>query len=217
MATTLKEPPQSIIALAEAMAMQSPCAKSKRGAVLFKKSEFAEEVYGSGFNGQPPPFTCTGTDRCRELCGKLCEHAEGRAIRQAEGSIAVTSGHAEAVGGLELVHVKIGNDGRLVSGGPPSCWQCSRAILDCGFVAGVWLYEATTDDRCPHLDLPKAACSFCQGIDCIADRGKCDAIGMCHHDVVERHGSSPLVAARWRFYEAEEFHRLSLAANGMEF
>ncbi len=65
---------------------------------------------------------------------------DGRAIRAAAGEL-----HGVLVLGIaprcDLVHVKIGDDGRLVAGGLPSCWQCSRAILDCGFIDGVWLYE----------------------------------------------------------------------------
>lgn len=134
-------PPQGVLEFTEAMARRSSCAKSKRGAAVFSHSGFSFEIYGAGCNGQPEPLACTGTARCRELCGKLCEHAEGRAIRQAAGSVFVTSGRALSDNDCDLVHVKIGEDGRIVAGGPPSCWQCSRAILDCGFIAGVWLYE----------------------------------------------------------------------------
>lgn len=236
--TTLKEPPQHIIRAAERAAAENPpgrCVKSRRGAVLFDPKFMGEDraaLISWGCNSPPYPFQCAGTERCRRVCGQICEHAEARAIDRA----LLEAGYAKAFGGvvlwrpgikvfgdsteaemkkLHLVHVKLGPDDRVTAGGPPKCAQCSKRILGVGFVSGVWLYEKTPADRCPHLDLPMESCSFCKGSDCIADRGKCDAIGQCHHDVLERHGSSPLVAARWRFYEAEEFHRLSLANNGI--
>jgi site-specific DNA-cytosine methylase len=46
-----------------------------------------------------------------------------------------------AVPPWDLVHVELGPDGGVVPCDGPSCWQCSREILDVGFVGGVWLYE----------------------------------------------------------------------------
>ena len=180
-------PPASVIAVAEAATRQSPCAKSRRGAVVFGASDDMVVTFGAGFNGQPAPFACTGTARCRELCAKLCEHAEGRAIRAAAGEF-----HGVRMLGIalrcDLVHVKIGDDGKLTAGGGPSCWQCSRAILDCGFIDGVWLYEETAappfdaDVRVGDLLIPTV----------VTEKWK-----------------------RWRRYTAEEFHRTTLHNCGM--
>jgi hypothetical protein len=45
-------------------------------------------------------------------------------------------------GRLELVHVELASDGGVVACDGPSCANCSKHIVDCGFVVGVWLYEA---------------------------------------------------------------------------
>lgn len=42
--------------------------------------------------------------------------------------------------GAEMLHVKIDTSGKLVAGGGPSCWQCSRDALEAR-IAVVWLYE----------------------------------------------------------------------------
>lgn len=128
-------PPDFAIAAAVDAAGRSLCAKSKRGAAVFRRAcstGCCERVLGIGWNAQPGPFVCTGSDACKAACGKLCVHAELRAIRAAIGN-----GWA---GSLELVHAKV-VDGQLVAGGGPSCWQCSREILDVG-IAAVWLFEA---------------------------------------------------------------------------
>ena len=86
-----------------------------------------------GFNHPPAPFTCDGSTACREACGKVCVHAEADALLQA------TKGLPDPwfMGGAEMLHVKVVN-GREVPSGPPSCWQCSRLILESG-IAGMWL------------------------------------------------------------------------------
>lgn len=176
-----------------------------------------QQVISTGRNCQPAPFVCDGgSPRCREVCGKRCVHAERRAL---DGMLSMLGGFVPQVdrepSDLDLVHVKLGTDGRVIAGGGPSCWQCSREILDVG-IGGVWLYEAMPEEWCPHTDMPRTECSFCQGADCIADRGKCDTPGPCDHDVIDRHGGLPVVTARWRRYGAEEFHRVTLRNCGME-
>jgi hypothetical protein len=142
-----------VIEAARQSALQSPCAKSKRGVVLFnreKSDQVADQwnepavtpqtypilvnevIAGRGFNGQPLGFSCTGSSVCRRDCSKLCVHAEQRAIWSA--------GSLDDVVDLELVHVKVDETGVIVAGGNPSCWQCSRFVLDVG-IRGVWLYE----------------------------------------------------------------------------
>lgn len=128
----MSAPPDFAIRAAVAAARRSPCAKSKRGAAVFQP-EIPNFLFGVGWNGQPAPFVCTGDARCRATCGQRCVHAEVRAIRGLMPAIAR---------GLELVHAKV-IDGRLVAGGGPSCWQCSREILDAG-LAAVWLYVQDT-------------------------------------------------------------------------
>lgn len=128
---------------------RSPCAKSRRGAAVFKvTSRGTILVAGSGYNAQPAPFVCTEDARCREACAKLCEHAEQRAICAA---VALFGEPTLAGYGLELVHAKV-IDGALVAGGGPSCWQCSREILAVGLDA-VWLYETADPMMAPWADL----------------------------------------------------------------
>jgi deoxycytidylate deaminase len=114
----------SMIPRAVQVALRSPCAKSRRGVVIFDE----HGVIASGCNAQPAPFACDGSDACRAACGKLCVHAEAAALRDA-GRFAVRGAH--------MLHVKA-EKGVPVASGPPSCWQCSREILAAG-VAKVWL------------------------------------------------------------------------------
>lgn len=162
---------------AEKAAARSPCAKSKRGAVLFEPGTGAP--YGSGWNGPPLNTPCPGREVCGDRCNKLCLHAEARALRDA-------SSGREGLPECHLLHVKLGADGHVTPGGPPSCWQCSREILDVGFVAGVWLYE-----------LPTVA--------------EANAADVFHMDD-PRHAE----LARWRYYTAEDFHRVTLRNAGLD-
>lgn len=135
--TNLEQPDACHILTAEVAAARSPCAKSKRGVVLFDPATGAYR--GSGWNGPPLDAACPGREVCGDRCNKLCVHAEIRALR--ERALYAANGHPSS--NLHLLHVKLGADGHVTPGGPPSCWQCSREILDVGFVAGVWLYERT--------------------------------------------------------------------------
>jgi hypothetical protein len=73
-------------------------------------------------------------------------HAEARAIREAYVRCRPDPGGLPPLDGLELLHAKIAGPGQLVAGGPPSCWQCSREILDAG-LAAVWLFESIHGGR----------------------------------------------------------------------
>lgn len=127
-------PPPNVVWRHAVMAGQlSMCAKSKRGAVVYHPETLA--IVGMGFNGQPLPFECTGSDECRKACAKLCLHAEQLAI---EDALASTPGQF-VMSELAVVHAKV-VDGKLVGGGGPSCWQCSRLVMHHG-MRGVWLYE----------------------------------------------------------------------------
>lgn len=179
------------------------CAKSSRGAAVFSR---ALGVFGTGYNAQPAPRTCSGSATCRKECGRLCVHAEEAAI------MAALPMWAPAVRGLialEIVHVKIDERGELVAGGPPSCEQCSRLILHVELSA-MWLYEVTPEERCPHLvEHLRTECPLCQGEDCAACRPG-PGRPRCDHDVLDRHGELPIVHASWRRYTAERFHEETL-------
>lgn len=106
------------------IATLGPCAKSKRGVVIFKE----DGIIGHDYNAPPKPFVCDGSEACRASCNKLCVHAESAALLY----VGVEGAH-----GAHLLHVKV-VDGKPVPSGPPSCWQCSREILAAG-IATVWL------------------------------------------------------------------------------
>jgi hypothetical protein len=140
-----QQPPTWAIQLALEAAANSPC-RSKRGVVTYYEDPGVDGrpgvVVGTGHNGPPAPLTCPGRARCAGLCGQISVHAELRALR-----------FRPAVGVLvDLVHVELGPDGGVVACDGPRCAQCSREILDVGFVAGVWLYELVrTPDESEQL------------------------------------------------------------------
>ena len=195
------KPDDCHIATAELAAGASPCAKSKRGVALFDPDTGAHR--GDGHNGPPAGAPCPGRAVCGDRCGKLCVHAEMRALREMWAY--ATNGHWCT--GLHLVHVKLGPDGRVTPGGPPSCWQCSREILDVGFVVGVWLYERTwatcrADAGCPYCD--GEACTECElAAACGNRREFCDPRHEPHYGL---RSAEP----RWRYYPAADFHAVTL-------
>lgn len=107
-------------------ATQSPCCKSKRGVALWHPDADEPEVVG--FNHPPKGFMCDGSKACRAHCNKLCIHAEEDVLLKIQ---------AKDLSEYELVHVEV-VDGEAVASGEPSCWQCSRKILDLR-VKRVWL------------------------------------------------------------------------------
>lgn len=131
----MRQPHPEAIALAERTAALSRC-HSQRGAVLYAEYDDGESrpiVYGTGYNGPPYGVACLGD--CGEKCGQQAVHAEMRALR----------GCAMGFGrpATELVHVKLGPDGKVMAGKRPCCVQCSREIVDSRIVGYVWLYEAS--------------------------------------------------------------------------
>lgn len=122
-------PPQTCIDFAIETAEQSPCKKSKRGAVLFF-SKVGIPI-GGAFNGPPPGYECLGNLDCRQACAKRCMHAEERIFIKADPRIDMAQ--------CEMLHVKV-ESGLLVSSGPPSCWQCSRTMVNVGLY-GMWLFH----------------------------------------------------------------------------
>lgn len=148
--TSPTNPPPSAIAAAEQIGRQSPCAKSKRGVVIYyDQPDDTIMVVSEGFNGMPAGFHCSGSEECRANCAKRCVHAEQRAIRAMPMSLGI--GIVHGINGplhyrrqaSYLLHVELGEDGKVIPGKTPCCWQCSREILDCNRIAGVWLYEIT--------------------------------------------------------------------------
>jgi len=117
---------QEALKLATETASLSPCCKSKRGVVVWKPGEAMPAAVG--FNHPPKGFTCDGSRACRAHCNKLCLHAEEDALLNVP---------EKDVSEYELVHVKA-VDGEAVASGEPSCWQCSRKMLDKG-IKRVWL------------------------------------------------------------------------------
>lgn len=118
-------PSDKIVSAAVNAANKSPCAKSKRGVVIWNKFGHIVSV---GHNRQPYPFSCTGSAACRSLCRDLCIHAEAFALNEL----------STMEDNLEMLHVKT-VEGSLVASGNPSCLPCSKAILHDGRVDGVWL------------------------------------------------------------------------------
>ena len=110
--------------------------KSRRGVMIV--DSLGRRVAG-GFNGAPHAnlngdlaFECDGSERCRKLCAQRCVHAEMRALSELRAELGET---------YRILHVKIGEDGMVVPGGPPSCAECAKAILDAEHINGVWLCQ----------------------------------------------------------------------------
>lgn len=135
----MTEPPDHVVTFAVKAANASPCAKSKRGAVIFDPSKSPAWIVGGGHNTPPIGFSCDSSPECRRDCGKICVHAEQYALLNMWRRIADTNQRNLAV--LHVLHVKT-VAGHLVPGGGPSCFQCSKLILDAG-LGSVWLFEQT--------------------------------------------------------------------------
>jgi len=154
-------PDQYLIDTALELARRSPC-RSKRGVVLWDPANGAHR--GGGFNGPPTGFSCPGPELCRRravqqethiiqgTCGLRSIHAEMRAIDEARGYIA----RHHPPGPYDLLHVELAPDGGVVACDGPACAQCSKHIVECGFVARVWLYVANPlrDERMPDAFRP---------------------------------------------------------------
>lgn len=104
-------------------AMKSPCVKSKRAALLVSP-DFEGLI---GRSNRPAVGDCDGSEECRRDCGRICLHAEQRALVDA----------GWYANGSEVYHLKV-VDGEGVPSDKPSCVECSKLMLLAG-VAGVWL------------------------------------------------------------------------------
>jgi deoxycytidylate deaminase len=119
--------PEILVAAALDVGRQSTCAKSKRGVAILTDSIGIV----CACNDPPLPFKCDGSRRCREFCRRLAVHAEQRALLIA-GADAFEA---------TMLHVKV-VDGELADSGPPSCYECSKLILEAG-IADVWLFHSS--------------------------------------------------------------------------
>jgi hypothetical protein len=152
-----KVPPEKVVELAVKAASQSPCAKSKRGAVIYG----AGKHMFAAWNRLPREFTCDASEACKTACARRCIHAEEGALMLAIGGAAPKP--------LRALHVKIVPTGRAmdlhlgtstlvgprgsithlpfaadafkpVASGPPSCAECAKLMLATG-LEGVWLLD----------------------------------------------------------------------------
>jgi|CXWL01.1.fsa_nt_gi deoxycytidylate deaminase len=113
--------------LAISASKNSNCQKSTRGCVIYNPRT---AWFAIGFNSPPQPLFCSG--KCFDNCNKFAIHAEQMCINEA------LKIHRSAFGCV-IAHVKTVG-GNLVPSGEPSCWQCSRAMLEAG-LSGMWLYH----------------------------------------------------------------------------
>ncbi len=127
----INNPPKFAIIAAIEAAKNSTCTKSRRGISIFSDHLLISIGTNSIAYGK-----CTGDDICKQNCNKICTHAEINAIYNFYKNN-VFSKHEKDV---SILHVKINEDGNLETSKNPSCWQCSRYILQQGF-KGVWLFE----------------------------------------------------------------------------
>jgi hypothetical protein len=164
-------PPDHAIRRALEQATRSPC-RSQRGVAVYDRESGG--VVGVGHNGPPGALGCPGRSICAGTCGQRSVHAESRALRDAIAwwppcrKIATTHRERDTTlrhvwtSGYDLVHVELAAGGDVSACDGPSCWQCSREILDVGFVDGVWLYEEF--ERAAGLVTPYAPRSMPPGV-----------------------------------------------------
>jgi deoxycytidylate deaminase len=127
--------------LATKVGADSPCAKSKRGVVLFCRTY---GMLGAGCNHPPDGFECDGSDECHAACNRVCVHAEMDALAEFTKELRddfLRRADKKGDMRLEMLHVKV-VDGVAVPSGEPSCWQCSRHVINFG-VTAFWLLHAS--------------------------------------------------------------------------
>lgn len=200
----MNEPPADMIAVAVEAATLGPCAKSKRGVVIYDLYEDFKHVLGAAYNAPPPPFVCDGSLACRSACGRICVHAEVRAMH-----VYPSRWHAPSPGShdaVHLIHVKV-VDRELVPGGPPSCEACSKIILDSGMIGTVWLYEAQRW----HTEV---RCKACRRVTIIAQgagtTGVCKLCDEVYNLLDFDKTVYDVTSGQWRRYTPVEFHAATL-------
>ncbi len=130
-------PPPTAVAAAIDAAASPGCPASRRGVAIFCKLGVVAVGRNARVSGP-----CDRDARCRLACAKICEHAEAAALRDLRSRpvLVLVLKLASWLGlRIEMLHVKV--DGQLVVSGPPSCWQCSRAIALDDLVSTMWLYH----------------------------------------------------------------------------
>lgn len=128
----------------------SPCMKSKRGVILFKRDAWLA-VAGNNYPADPL-HQCDNSEACRLACPKVCVHAEQSVILKA------LFDNIDIVG-MELLHVKVVN-GEAAPSGEPSCWQCSKLLCDSG-LAGIWLLHEDGLRKYEPMEFHRATLSNC--------------------------------------------------------
>jgi len=123
---------QDALKAAIATAVHSPCAKSKRGAVIWNRDL---GVVAQGYNHPPHPYKCGVDEQCREACSKINIHAEQAALQDF-----YIFNCGKDLSKFDMLHVEV-EGSKPIPSGPPSCWQCSRHILESG-LSGMWLLTA---------------------------------------------------------------------------
>lgn len=121
--------PEQALERAVLMGARSPCAKSKRGVVIWDPEE--RDIMIGACNHPPTGFVCDGSEECRGHCSKVCVHAEVAAI------VAAAKGDRSLGSYMQMLHVKV-VDEKAVPSGPPSCTDCSKYILQSG-IGTMWL------------------------------------------------------------------------------
>lgn len=165
----MMQPPDHVVEHAMQVARMSP-RRSKRGVVIWDASTGA--FRGHGFNAPPALLPCPGREVCAGTCGQRAVHAEVRALYAAALSRVPNLETSPVIS--ELLHVELASmlmlqpagpvkelridhyhvswgqathvvvPGALVACNGPSCGSCAALIADVGFIAGVWLFEASS-------------------------------------------------------------------------
>lgn len=110
-----------------------PCAKSKRVAAVV--DELCQLTPVIAVNGPPGRFTCGRDDECRKACGRICVHAEERALLQASARRPMGF---DPLWRLHVLHLHV-IDGEPVPSRSASCETCSRKMLEFG-IHSMWLF-----------------------------------------------------------------------------
>jgi deoxycytidylate deaminase len=136
-------------------ARMSPCQKSKRGAAVFH-IDVAGILLGDRpirvSNNHPAQGGCDGSQACRDSCSMRCVHAEQAVLLKTQGG---------ATTRRDVLHVKVNGAGEVVPSGVPSCWQCSKLMLEAG-ISGVWLYHEAGWRRYEAEDFHRKTLEHCE-------------------------------------------------------
>lgn len=138
---------------AVAVARLSPCMKSQRGVVIF---DLERGVLARGTNHRVDEQSCDGSPACRSACAKLCVHAELDALTAYFKPPQLLGKYPW----VHMLHVKV-VDGHPVPSGPPSCWQCSRHIVNSG-IRWMWLLHEDGLKRYTACEFHRLTLEHCE-------------------------------------------------------